>query len=76
MLSPPPSTALLGPIGSSTEGPSATANTRPPHPVQRFVAPQDHRRTRCYRPHAFPAHGAALRGRIKSFPHASSRPIP
>eukprot|EP00959_Pyramimonas_sp_CCMP1952_P027068 568462-Pyramimonas_sp.AAC.1 len=32
-------TALRGPIGSSTEGPGGGARMRPPHPVQRFVAP-------------------------------------
>eukprot|EP00959_Pyramimonas_sp_CCMP1952_P206544 4319337-Pyramimonas_sp.AAC.1 len=35
--SPPPSTALCGPIRNSTEGPNGTFRMRPHHPVQRFV---------------------------------------
>eukprot|EP00959_Pyramimonas_sp_CCMP1952_P178718 3735643-Pyramimonas_sp.AAC.1 len=34
---PPPSTAFRGPIRSSTDGPSATARMRPPHPA--FASP-------------------------------------
>ena len=34
-----PSSALRGPIGSSTESPSGAARMRFPHPAQRFVAP-------------------------------------
>eukprot|EP00959_Pyramimonas_sp_CCMP1952_P445449 9326360-Pyramimonas_sp.AAC.1 len=31
--------SFSGPIGSPTEGPSATVRMRPAHPVQRFMAP-------------------------------------
>eukprot|EP00959_Pyramimonas_sp_CCMP1952_P441582 9244897-Pyramimonas_sp.AAC.1 len=34
-----PSTAFRGPIGSFIGGPSRGGHMRPPHPVQRFVAP-------------------------------------
>eukprot|EP00959_Pyramimonas_sp_CCMP1952_P083088 1736648-Pyramimonas_sp.AAC.1 len=34
-----PSTAFRGLIGSHTCGPSGGGGMRPPHPVQRFVAP-------------------------------------
>eukprot|EP00959_Pyramimonas_sp_CCMP1952_P219258 4584319-Pyramimonas_sp.AAC.1 len=39
MRHPPPSAALRGPTGSSTEDRSGTARMRHSHPVQRFVAP-------------------------------------
>eukprot|EP00959_Pyramimonas_sp_CCMP1952_P126924 2654517-Pyramimonas_sp.AAC.1 len=39
LASPPLSTALRGPMGSSTEGPSTTVHMRPAPSVQRFVAP-------------------------------------
>eukprot|EP00959_Pyramimonas_sp_CCMP1952_P101162 2116386-Pyramimonas_sp.AAC.1 len=43
--SPPPSTALRGPIGSSTEGPKGKVRMRLPRPGQRFVACRElHRR--------------------------------